>query len=364
MDLLIDTLTQDLLPSESANIKKDPNVSKYLEELRHLSAGDVGDEFDKERQYLQTSHDNNVKTLATLAEGGHRQFLSAAKNLADFELQYTKFNSVAHKASEVKVDAELPTVSSSRETPSLLLKNIDKAGEILELPTLTRACVQNGLYSEALDIVGHAKLLSSRYPNINIISTVLREVLDVQSELLDELLALLTKSVKLPQIIKTVSYLKRIPPFSDKSAEESTRALRQVYFAARIAYIKSQLGEISYRDQSDKYLKRYIEIIREHAFATITNFRLTFTDSSNETAGEFLRCIVRELSSQLDEHLSELTDSQRANIWLQIAYCSQSMGRVGGEFGAVLKDLVKEEHAQKDWASAVEKQKEISISIA
>lgn len=365
MDLLFDTLTQDLLPSEAAVIKNDPSAVTYLETLRHLSAGDAGDEFDKEAQYLETSYNNNVKTLATLAEGGHRQFLSAAKNLSGFEQEYKSFSASSSKAAELKIDAEIPAQGNQRDTPALLLRNIDKVSEILELPTLTRACVTNGLYSEALDIVGHAKLLSSRYPNIKIIQKLLQEVLSVQSLLVNELLAQLTKSVKLPQIIKTISYLKRLPPFSDlASATESTRALHQVFFASRIAYIKSQLADIPHKDASDKYLKRYIEIVREHAFATITNFRLTFTDSGNESAGEFLRCIVLQLSQQLDEHLPNLNETQTANIWLQLAYCSQSMGRVGGEFGQVLVGLVKDENAEKEWSAAVEKQKEISISIA
>lgn len=95
-----------------------------------------------------------------------------------------------------------------------MLKNLEKIQDILELPNLVLACVNNGYYAEALDLAAHSARLSKRYNQVHIVQNIQAQVDDALKTMTVQLLQLLRESVKLPTLIKVVSYLRRLPPFA------------------------------------------------------------------------------------------------------------------------------------------------------
>ena len=114
--------------------------------------------------------------------------------------------------------------------------------------------------------------------------------------MLVQLLRLLRETVKLPILIKVVSYLRRMKPF--QGLDDVDRQLEQLYLVSRLQYIRTLLSSLEplKKQSPETYLKRYIEVFREHVFVTIVGFRSVFPESlsshtkkgSESTPGERL----------------------------------------------------------------------------
>jgi len=133
----------------------------------------------------------------------------------------------------------------------------------------------------------------------------------------------------------------------------------------------------------EKYVKRYLEVYREHVFATVGGFDTIFPvdDQSSSTRieanssradiqvkeqlmAEFLRATVQELRQTMDQVSPLITDkSARSSLWLQMAYCSQSLGRVGAEFWPTIQGD-QTAGTNEEWAEAIQKQRDISRDIS
>lgn len=306
----------------------------------------------------------------------------------------------------------------------ILLKNLEKVQDILELPTLIQACVNNGYYAEALDLAAHTARLSQRYEHVKVIQDIQKQVDEVLKSMTVQLLQLLRESVKLPTLIKVISYLRRIPPFSSRSNSTSihndmvTHQLQHLFLFSRLQYIRGLLESLDSlkRQSPDMYLKRYIELFREHVFVTVVGFRSVFPDtqiSSLETdlpvsqstaasaspftqkntaraSDNLIASFIRSLVSDFYQTICDISpfiddESTRSSLWLQILYCSKSLGRVGADFWPAWQgpeipkdvrdrftkddcddnDENKEAQAQgplskQEWIAAIQKQMDIS----
>lgn len=106
--------------------------------------------------------------------------------------------------------------------------------------------------------------------------------------------------------------------------------------------------------QTERYLKRYIEIFREQSFATVQMYRNIFPQSSvTNTAGgdeDLLRLpsalasfpmhLVSLLMETLQTYLPNITDvAARESLLIQVLYAANSLGRLGADFSMMISLL-------------------------
>jgi hypothetical protein len=379
LDILIQAVPEDKLSISSYDFQG------YLEHLRRLPQDSIA----SEKEHLETSSKSIKTTLVSLTKKSQQQFIASARAVSELGNAFDKFQQTVDSLNEKvpNVEHEIHHVKQLKAEPDnngtiVLLRNLDKIQDILELPSLTLACVRNGLYSEALDLASHCRRLGIRYKNINIIQQIQLETEKVMKTMLLQLVKLLRETTKLPTLIKIVSYLRRMQPF--QSAPHATRQLQQLFLVSRLAYIRSQWSILAPLKQTpEKYVKRYLEVYREHVFATVGGFDTIFPvdDQSSSTRieanssradiqvkeqlmAEFLRATVQELRQTMDQVSPLITDkSARSSLWLQMAYCSQSLGRVGAEFWPTIQGD-QTAGTNEEWAEAIQKQRDISRDIS
>ncbi|VVT55795.1 uncharacterized protein SAPINGB_P004742 [Magnusiomyces paraingens] len=279
--------------------------------------------------------------------------------------------------------------AKNAEDAVIVLKNLEKIQDILELPNLVLACVNNGYYAEALDLAAHSARLSKRYNQVHIVQNIQAQVDDALKTMTVQLLQLLRESVKLPTLIKVVSYLRRLPPFargagesiSPAAADSITRQLQELFLFSRLQYIRGLLSSLDpiKKQSPDAYLKRYVEVFRENVFVTVVGFRSVFPDhadpltpttasqfSGSLLVSSFIKALVEEFYTTVAEIAPFIDDENaRSSLWLQISYCSKSLGRVGADFWPTVQGPEDQSGpdgalSKAEWIAAIQKQLDIS----
>ncbi|ANB15564.1 Cog8p [Sugiyamaella lignohabitans] len=414
-DPLLDILSKSIQGSDDILSRQD--LHDYIKHIRGLNQTSIG----AEREHLVISSESIKTTLISLTKTSQSQFISGSRAVRDLTLAFDEFQEKLEQAEEkLPVQHDLShlvgggddtssntninspgnsnsSVGANSSDDVLLLRNLEKIQDILELPSLTLTCVRNGFYSEALDLASHARRLGIRFNNIKIIQKVQEETEQIMKVMLLQLLKLLRETAKLPTLVKIISYLRRMQPIQSLPTAEANRQLHHLYISSRLHFIRNQWETLSPLKQSpDKYLKRYIEVYREHVFATVGGFRTIFpqndlsqsgdstshqstvtggpasssiasksTSTTSRLLGEFLRTTVAELEAAIKSVGPLVTDkATRASLWLQLAYCSQSLGRVGGEFWPLVQGKPNPPIPNVEWIEAIKKQRSISRDIA
>jgi len=106
--------------------------------------------------------------------------------------------------------------------------------------------------------------------------------------------------------------------------------------------------------QTERYLKRYIEIFREQSFATVQMYRNIFPQSSTADPAvgdeDLLRLptalasfplhLVSLLMETLQTYLPNITDvAARESLLIQVLYAANSLGRLGADFSMMISLL-------------------------
>lgn len=427
LDILLPDLPDHIQQLISSSTPTTPNsVLEFLPSLRSsnltvITSPETESKLEEERKEI-------TQQLQDVAQASYPKFISGSAALSAFKDQFSTFKSTAQEFYESEfsyldndilhfssllslegdedIELDSTTTTNSKEGVAaarsgnaeaiILLKNLDKIQDMLELPMLTLACVNNGYYTEALDLANHTNRLLLRYSSIKVIQDIHQQVEEALKTMLVQLLRLLRETVKLPALIKVMSYLRRMQPF--QSAPDVNRQLQQLYLVSRLQYVRTLLSTLNplKRQSPETYLKRYIEVFREHVFVTVVGFRSVFpeslssgshyqsssssTTSSSSTispeakspssyAGErlissFLRTLVDELHETVAKISPFISDeSVRSGLWLQVSYCSQSLGRVGGDFWPTIQGPLEAGSSgitKTEWTTALRKQKEVT----
>ncbi|KAA8573681.1 hypothetical protein EYC84_005258 [Monilinia fructicola] len=179
--------------------------------------------------------------------------------------------------------------------------------------------------------------------------------------------------------------LNALSPLRDLADQES---LRLISSSGKTGGSKFEAGQ-----QTEKYLKRYIEIFREQSFAIISMFRSIFPPPTNPVTIEGLENstnkkgdndllgplpsalttfplqLIGMLEETLKTYLPNVRDkSGRDSLLTQVLYCAGSLGRLGGDFSLMLagmgskagqeKELDEDESDDDDeeeWAEVIKK---------
>ncbi|KAK6843335.1 hypothetical protein PG987_004195 [Apiospora arundinis] len=292
---------------------------------------------------------------------------------------------------------------NSRKRALLLSRNVERLVDVLELPTLLSSAITTGSssaaanYTPALDLNGHIRRLHSLYPESPMVVSVSTQAEEVMQTMATNLISSLrAPGLKLASALRTISWLRRVIPELDPAgATGNGGGLGALFLVCRLATLMNMLAALEpLRDladqektrqqqaatgsawsggqQTERYLKRYIEIFREQSFAIVSMFRSIFPTSANAGAQKeedldplqpipsalstFPFHLVEMLMETLRIYLPNVKDqTSRDSLLTQVLYCAGSLGRLGGDFGVMLASLDVGQEQEEEWVEVVKR---------
>ncbi|KAI9714978.1 MAG: hypothetical protein M1812_006291 [Candelaria pacifica] len=357
-----------------------------------------------------------------------------------------------------------------RKKAMLLDRNVDRISDILDLPSLLSSAISasavgssgSGVpssggyatsattnYASALDLHSHIKRLHTLYPTSPLVGSISTQAEEAMRGMASNLVTgLRTQGVKLAGGMRTIGWLRRIAPeLDDSGARQKGLAsagheggLGALFLVCRLANLVSMLEALeplreladqesersrqkperqsvtkvngstwSGGEQTEKYLKRYIEIFREQSFAMISMYKNIFPSSSispDHTAdtsemgntfkvatlksatsngngseppmedplqplpsplASFPLHLVSMLEDTLKIYLPNIRDrASKESLLTQVLYCAGSLGRLGSDFSMILASLESPDNdsdgdsdeggvEQEEWVDVVKK---------
>ncbi|SMY19152.1 unnamed protein product [Zymoseptoria tritici ST99CH_1A5] len=356
-----------------------------------------------------SSHLSNLSTLLPT-------FNSQARALNDdiplLESAATEFAQKYDRSTE-------NAVLDRRKRTALLSRNVDRVSDVLDLPSLLSSTVtaaQTGAatgsstagsatsYATALDLHAHNKRLRALYPQSDLVGTILKQSEEEMQNLASILItSLQSPSLKLAAAMRTIGLLRRVAPelAEDEYQPEKSKALSSksigfssntgsgdgalgcLFLVCRLYALNKTLEALdplrdladqetaqriepttkpsgssgsSHGSQSERFLKRYLEIYREQSFNILSMYKNIFPSNlpdpehrtrSHETRdpllpfpspiSSFALHLVDMLEGTLREYMPNVTDTAtRESLLTQVLYCAGSLGRLGAEFGMMI----------------------------
>ncbi|KAJ5584545.1 uncharacterized protein N7459_004345 [Penicillium hispanicum] len=423
------------------DVPQDPDIvtTQYLNRLSTLSLQALQ---TTEPQSLTQSSHSTLLSLQALSNRSHRAFINSADHLSILRTSIPQLTQEAQQLRDVvpKLDKEAVGFSTKyskitdnvalerRKKAMQLARNVDRLSDILELPTLLSTAVSaasansgagaaSTTYSSALDLHAHIKRLQMSYPDSPLIQDVASQAEGAMKEMTTNLIAgLRAQNLRLAAGMRTVGWLRRVAPDLESSQSEGTSgtgegALGAIFLICRLAHLVSTLEALdplrelaeqetqqrihnkdkpetwSNGQQTDRYLKRYIEIFREQSFAIVSLYKNIFTseqsDSESIVSGlrstdahktkshdplqslpsalaTFPMHLVQLLTDTMRTYLPNVRDrSSRESLLTQLLYCAASLGRLGGDFGMILTELSGED-IEYEWEDVMRKHRALS----
>lgn len=214
------------------------------------------------------------------------------------------------------------SLSRNRNRSILVQEHQDKLLDLLEIPRLMETCVRNGYYHEAMELSAHAHSL----PQDNrLVVDVLKEVQGVTQLVTSQLLSLLREPAKLPTVMKTIGYLRRI------GLDDTLLGL--AFLSGRLDNFRHQLLAIE-KDKTEpaRYLRKYIDLFREHVYDILSQYSAIFGTLHVSFAGQ----CVSELVHLVATYVPKCDTPSLSSILIQLGYCSLSFARIGLDFGPLI----------------------------
>jgi hypothetical protein len=355
-----------------------------------------------------------------------------AQSTADLRDALPKLDDAAIHFSENYNNRSENALLDRRRKALLLSRNIDRLADVLDLPTLLSSAISSSTtnatsassssatlnYASALDLNAHIRRLHGLYPESPVISSVSAQAEEAMQDMATNLISSLkTNSLKLASAMRTISWLRRVapeldpPPSTPHQGGGNSRegSLGYLFLVCRLANLEQMLGaleplrELADQEtarlqgskegggdkegarnkweggqQTERFLKRYIEIFREQSFAIISMYRSIFPPATYEkdgpgkvseasdplqplpsALGTFPLKLVGMLEEMLRKYLPNVRDkSSRDSLLTQVLYCAGSLGRLGGDFSMILAFLNEEEDEGEEngeWVEVIRK---------
>jgi hypothetical protein len=376
-------------------------------------------------------------SLQTLSKKSHKQIIESATHHATLR---TTLPALAASTAELrnsipKLDAEAVRFSTTynkssdsdvlarRKKALLLSRNVERLVDVLELPTLLSSAISAAPvnYSSALDLNGHIRRLHSIYPKSPLVASISTQADEAMRTMAANLiLSLKAPGLKLAASLRTISWLRRVLPDLESVAAAATttgpgsgtgkghdsqeRVLGALFLVCRLATLMTMLEALeplreladqemarqkavgsgnawSGGQQTERYLKRYIEIFREQSFAIVSMFRSIFPAATAVTSdgpaaaphssdplepipsalATFPLYLVDMLLETLRIYLPTVKDqAARDSLLTQVLYCAGSLGRLGGDFGLFLATLDVGPEAEEEWVEVVKRHRALA----
>ncbi|WVW79692.1 hypothetical protein I302_101662 [Kwoniella bestiolae CBS 10118] len=333
----------DLLQSSSPAIDfSNPSATQYVDQLLSLSLH----ELLRQPQLISTETSTVESDLTNLCFREYPTFISVHKCSSAVSSAFDDFSDSLGKliGAIPSLEDECKTFTSTtgsiqnvRGKAALVQEHQDKLLDLLELPQLMETCVRNGYYQEAMELLNHCHSLSKKYASVALVQDVNREVEGILQLMLAQLLALLREPVKLPALVKTVSFLRRLD-----AMDESELGL--VFISSRYHNFRAQLLSID-RDKAEpvRYLRKYIDLFREHVYDIIAQFTAIFLEASSSPIAalhitSFARQAITDLVDLVTAYIPRISSDSgsMSSILVQLGYCAMSFSRVGLDFAPLI----------------------------
>ncbi|WWD16818.1 hypothetical protein CI109_101250 [Kwoniella shandongensis] len=331
----------DLLQTSNATHSdlSTPAASSYLDQLLSLPLHDLV----RQPSSISVEASTVESDLINLCFREYPTFISVHKCSSAVKSAFDDFSGSLGKliGSIPSLEDECRSFTSTtssiqrvRGKAALVQEHQDKLQDLLELPQLMETCVRNGYYQEAMELLAHSRSLAQRYANIALVQDVAKEVEGILQLMLAQLLALLREPVKLPALVKTVAFLRRL-----NAIDETELGL--VFIASRYYNFRTQLAQIE-RDKTEpvRYLRKYIDLFREHVYDIIAQFTAIFLDSPEALPHitSFAHQAIAELVDLVGSHIPRISSdsASMSSILIQLGYCAMSFSRVGLDFSALI----------------------------
>jgi hypothetical protein len=435
-------LLELLAPHLDPNLSQGPTIDRYLNRLSTLSLDALQ---NTEPPSLAQSSHSTLLSLQALSNRSHRAFVTSSDNLSTLCMSVPQLTREAQQLREAipKLDEEAVNFSTKyskitdnaglerRKKAMQLSRNVDRLSDILELPTLlstavSAASVNSGTgassttYSSALDLHAHIKRLQTLYPESSLIQDVASQAENAMKDMTSNLITgLRAQNLRLAAGMRTVGWLRRVAPDLEASAGSGESALGAIFLVCRLAHLVSTLEALdplreladqetqrrlnkdksdtttwSGGQQTDRYLKRYIEIFREQSFAIVSLYKNIFGSEQSESEfavpglrgaeakakpkpvtsydplqrvppalATFPMYLVQLLTDTMRAYLPNVRDrSSKESLLTQLLYCAASLGRLGGDFGMILTELSEEddEDMAQEWEEVMRKHRALA----
>jgi hypothetical protein len=352
---LNELLTNDDLLSTDAYTASAPDATaptaarNIVEEIAELDLAQH--QLDRELAALTNRHRGVIVDVARTLRHIH------TTELAQFGAEAAEMAQGAHHP--VPPAAVAARLDRAVAANAQILRHIDSVLDVLELPLLCKLCIHQGNYQELLEILVQVQSLCIRFPQVALFRHVRRQV-DAELQLMVRgLVRLVHTDLKHNTILKLFQIL-------GKLATPRPHHLRALLLNARFKFIVLQLDTLRPLIAFNRaaYLKRYIEVYREHIFSALSLYHTIFDAAADAAAdaanalsdaltAQFIRSLVALLADSMATHYPHLPDPAAADgLLLQIIYLCRSLAKYNVDFeSAILWQLCYQRHviAPEDW---------------
>ena len=420
---------------------QDKITAKYLSRLSTLPLTALT---SSESQSLAQSSHSTLLSLQSLSARSNSAIVGSSNHLSSLQTSLPQLVAEARTLRDEipKLDEQAVSFSARysrtaenevldrRKRALLMARNIDRLSDILDLPTLLSSAISSSTiqgassgpnYASALDLYSHIKRLHLLYRDSNLVNSIYEQTQEAMQEMTANLIASLrSQNIKLAAAMRTIGWLRRVAPELDGNAYNKEGTLGALFLVCRLGTLVSILSALeplrdladqetvirlrdkesikkantdawSVGQQTERYLKRYIEIFREHSFAIVSMHRSIFPPESDSTIPDDLGLkfkslglksvpaptqefpqqdplspipsalstfplhLISLLTTTLKQYLPNVRDkSSRESLLTQVLYCASSLGRLGGDFSLLLADLGQESEVEEDEDDNVE----------
>ncbi|KAK0730765.1 Dor1-like family-domain-containing protein [Lasiosphaeris hirsuta] len=422
-DILYDLLSQSGPTFPKSAPEADAGSLEYLTTLASCSLESLAT--SEPQALIQSSH-GLLLSLQSLSKRSHKQIIESAahhatlrttlpalaastaelrNSIPKLDSEAVRFSTTYNKSSEIDVLAR-------RKKALLLSRNVERLVDVLELPTLLSTAISTAPvnYSSALDLNGHIRRLHSLYPKSPLVTSISTQADEAMRTMAANLiLSLKAPGLKLAASLRTISWLRRVLPDLEagggapKGQDSQERVLGALFLVCRLATLMTMLDALEpLRDladqekarqkaigsgnawsggqQTERFLKRYIEIFREQSFAIVSMFRSIFPTTATSVAegvavpqsqdplepmpsalATFPIHLVDMLLETLRLYLPIIKDqASRDSLLTQVLYCAGSLGRLGGDFGLFIASLDVGPEAEEEWVEIMKRHRALA----
>jgi hypothetical protein len=151
------------------------------------------------------------------------------------------------------------------------------------------------------------------------------------------------------RLANLLNMLEALEPLRDLADQETQRRKSR---DTRPKPSTTSIGYVNEGQQTERYLKRYIEIFREQSFATVSMYRNVFPPSESTEASSsvllplpsalasFSLHLAEMLMETLEAYLPNISDAtSRESLLMQVLYAAGSLGRLGADFTMMISTL-------------------------
>ncbi|KAI6909932.1 hypothetical protein KC334_g3737 [Hortaea werneckii] len=255
------------IPESSSTPLSRPNpdhvqtTTTYLNRLTTLSLSDLTSTEPASLLHAAQSH---LRNLQALSKRSHKAVITSSTHLSELstllptvEQQSTTLHNelpeleTAATAFAQKYDRNTENaVLDRRKRAMLLSRNVDRVGDMMDLPTLlsstasaasasstqqtSTASFSSTSYASALDLHAHIKRLQALYPDSELVATISTEAAQEIDNLTSILISSLqSQNLKLAAAMRTIGWLRRVAP--DLAEDERPEFPASVASSTKIA---------------------------------------------------------------------------------------------------------------------------------